>query len=53
MSETPSAPVRKSVSLPAELWSQIDGYRFGNRITTEAEAIRRLIEAGLRAEQPV
>lgn len=49
MSETTSPPARKSVSLPAELWGHVDAYRFGNRITTESEAIRRLIELGLEA----
>lgn len=38
---------RKMVSLPDDMWQQIDDYRFSNRIHTEAEAIRRLIRAGL------
>lgn len=40
---------RKMVSLPAPLAQAIEDYRFSNRLKTEAEAIRRLIEAGLRA----
>jgi hypothetical protein len=40
---------RAMVSLPADLAKAVDDYRFENRITTEAEAIRRLIEAGLSA----
>lgn len=40
---------RKIVSLSAELAKAVDDYRFENRIPTEAEAIRRLIELGLAA----
>jgi hypothetical protein len=43
--------VRKMVSVSAETAKAIDDYRFGNRIRSEAEAIRRLIEAGLAAEK--
>ena len=42
---------RKMVSLTAELAQAIEDYRFDKRVKTEAEAIRRLIMAGLRAEQ--
>jgi len=38
------------VSLPTELAQQVEDYRFRLRLKTEAEAIRRLIEAGLKAE---
>jgi hypothetical protein len=43
-------PERKMVSLPVELAQQVEDYRFRLRLKTEAEAIRRLIEAGLKAE---
>jgi metal-responsive CopG/Arc/MetJ family transcriptional regulator len=35
-----------------ELLKRIDDFRFGNRINTRSEAIRRLIEAGLKAFDP-
>jgi hypothetical protein len=38
---------RKIVSLPADLARAIEDFRFANRMKTEAEAIRRLIELGL------
>jgi len=38
------------VSLPPNLWEALEDYRFENRINTESEAIRRLIEAGLRLD---
>ena len=38
---------RKSVTLPTALWEAVSDYRFEARIKTEAEAVRRLIEAGL------
>ena len=40
---------RKIVSLPEDLARQIEDFRFDNRISSEAEAIRRLIELGLSA----
>ena len=40
---------RKIVSMPAELAKAIEDFRFDERISTEAEAIRRLLEAGLKA----
>ena len=43
---------RKMVTLPAELAQAIEEYRFANRYKTEAEAIRRLIEAGIQALAP-
>jgi len=37
------------VSLPQALAKAIDDYRFGRRLKTESEAVRQLIEAGLKA----
>jgi metal-responsive CopG/Arc/MetJ family transcriptional regulator len=45
----PNRLARKLVSLPHELLAAIEDYRFANRIKTESEAIRRLIELGLEA----
>lgn len=45
-------PVKKLVALTAEMARAIEDYRFANRVPSEAEAIRRLIERGLAAEQP-
>ena len=42
--------VRKAVSLPRELAEAIADYRHGNRISSESDAIRQLIEAGLHAK---
>lgn len=39
--------VRKSVGFQPDIWQRIADFRFGNRIETEAEALRRLVEAGL------
>ncbi len=41
---------RKIVSLPARLAEAINDFRFDQRINTEAEAIRILLEAGLQAK---
>jgi len=35
-----------------DLLKRIDDYRFNNRINTRSEAIRRLIEEGLKASEP-
>lgn len=42
---------RKIVSLPASLAKAIEDFRFEERIGTESEAIRRLIQAGLDAKR--
>jgi metal-responsive CopG/Arc/MetJ family transcriptional regulator len=42
---------RKIVSLPAQLAKAIEDFRFDERISTEAEAIRRLLEAGLKTHR--
>jgi hypothetical protein len=49
MSGTDDAPIRKTVTLPAGVWQQIEDFQFANRIKRETEAIRRLIELGLEA----
>jgi hypothetical protein len=49
----PSLLVRKLVSLPHGLVAAVEDYRFKNRIKTESEAIRRLIETGLAAVETV
>jgi hypothetical protein len=43
-------PVKKLVPLTTELAERIRDYRFANRIDSENEAIRRLIETGLSAQ---
>jgi len=54
MAEKKSGPepnTRKSVTLPDSLWEAVREYRFAARIASEAEAVRRLLLAGLRAEK--
>lgn len=41
---------RKTVALSDEMWREIAEFRFAERIGTEAEAIRRLLQSGMRAE---
>jgi metal-responsive CopG/Arc/MetJ family transcriptional regulator len=41
---------RIAVSVPKELREQIDDFRWAQRLESRAEAIRRLVEAGLEAE---
>lgn len=41
---------KKVVYLPNLLWKWVDDFRFEHRLKSEGEAIRRLIEAGLRLE---
>jgi hypothetical protein len=40
---------RKSIMLPPELWQAISDFRFAERIGSEAEAIRRIIQEWLEA----
>src|ERR1051325_4447016 len=51
MAVNPDRMTRKLVSIPNELLRSIEDFRFQHRIKTEAEAIRRLIEAGLKGAQ--
>lgn len=46
----PEKPVRKVVPLPPSMWKRVDEWRFEQRIRTEFEAVRRLIERGLSAD---
>jgi Arc/MetJ-type ribon-helix-helix transcriptional regulator len=49
MAKPKTMETRKLVSMPAQLANAIEDYRYTNRIPSDSEAIRRLIEAGLRA----
>ncbi|WP_085557949.1 hypothetical protein [Azospirillum agricola] len=51
MAINPETTVRKIVSIPRELWDGISDYRFDQRMNTEAEAIRRLLQLGLAAQK--
>lgn len=41
-------PVRKTVSLPASLWTRLSAYRHAEQHKTERDAIKRLLEDALR-----
>jgi hypothetical protein len=45
-------PVKKLIYLTTEITERIRAYRFDQMISTENEAVRRLIEAGLRVQKP-
>lgn len=49
MAPEPTYPVKKLVNLTEEQAQRISSFRFENRIASENEAIRRLIELGLSA----
>lgn len=40
-------PVRKALQFTLDQWEQVKAFRFDQKIGTEAEAVRRLIELGL------
>lgn len=48
----PEKTVQKLVAMPREMAEKIADYRFENRLKSEAEAIRRLIQLGLNATRP-
>lgn len=50
MSDPPDSSTRKSITLPDTMWSDISSFRSQERIATEAEAIRRLLQAALRIQ---
>lgn len=43
--------VQKLVAMPRSLVEKISEYRYDNRLPSEAEAIRRLIQRGLESEE--
>ena len=45
-------PIKKLIYLTTETAERVRAYRFDQRIETDNEAIRRLIEAGLSAQKP-
>jgi hypothetical protein len=49
MVDQPDPVIRKTVSLPTSVWKEIEDFQFANRVKRDSEAIRRLIEAGLKA----
>ena len=51
MARPATHPIKKVVGFDPELIERVRNYRFRQRISTENEAIRRLIKAGLRAER--
>ena len=53
MAATPDKYVRKLVSIPRDLWEQINDYRFKHRFKTESEAMRTLLAKGLEAAESV
>ena len=42
-------PVRKALGFTAEQWERVRAFRFEHRFSTEAEAVRRLLDLGLEA----
>jgi hypothetical protein len=40
-------PVRKALQFTTEQWEKVRAFRFEQRISTEADAVRRLIDLGL------
>ncbi len=49
MARPPVLTVKKLIAMPPALAAAIEDWRFANRIGSEAEAIRRLIQMGLEA----
>lgn len=47
MTKKPAKIVRKTVSMPEELWEKVMKFRFQNRINSQAEAVEMLIRKGL------
>jgi hypothetical protein len=43
--------IRKSVLFPEDLWGLIQDWRFDQRIGTEAEAVRTLVQMGMHYDK--
>ncbi|MFP5513354.1 MAG: hypothetical protein ACLGJC_09760 [Alphaproteobacteria bacterium] len=53
MSKPRTMAGRKMVSLPPEMWQAIEDFRFENRFRSEAEAIRVIVERGLKGDSTI
>ena len=42
-------PVRKALGFTAKQWARVRAFRFEHRFGTEAEAVRRLLDLGMKA----
>ena len=42
-------PVRKALQFTTEQWAQVRAFRFAQQINTDAEALRVLLDLGLKA----
>jgi hypothetical protein len=51
MPVNPETTIRKILSMPRKVWERIEDCCFEHRIKTEFEAIRRLLEFGLKAAE--
>ena len=49
MAVDPDKYVRKLVSIPVDIWAQIEDYRFRYRFKTESAAMRDLLSRGLKS----
>jgi hypothetical protein len=49
MARPATHPIKKVVGFSPDLWERVRNFRFDQRISSENEAIRQLIEAGLKA----
>lgn len=47
MTSPPKPPPRKNVALPSDVVARVDAFRKSRNITSESDALRRLIETGL------
>jgi hypothetical protein len=44
-----ASPIRKSVTMPSHMWDAVAQFQKTESIATEAEALRRVVLAGIRA----
>jgi hypothetical protein len=50
MTKSPKDPLeRKTVAMPRSMWRDVAKFQGTEKISTEVEALRRLVMAGLRA----
>jgi hypothetical protein len=51
MAKSNDLNIRKTIALPESMWRDIAHYQTQERILTEAEAVRRLVQMSLRSLQ--
>ena len=49
MPDDTDATIRKTITIPTDLWRRVEDWQHANRVKRDTEAFRQLVELGLKA----